>query len=143
VRETTPGKATGPWLIRTMLEAGGEVMLGVPKGGSTHASRSFVVTAPGATRATTGEYVGLNAWDTVPTHTYIHTYISQDQPGPVHGVHNCQILDLPVLELNPLNFNLFFFLFSTSQKGAFHQIVKRSKNLPYETLFLFKKDSNL
>jgi hypothetical protein len=40
-----------------------------------------------------------------------------------------QILDLPVLELNPLNIHLFFFLFSTSQKGAFHQIVKKSHNL--------------
>ena len=34
-----------------------------------------------------------------------------------------QILDQPVLELNPLN---FFFKFSASQKGAFHQIVKKS-----------------
>jgi hypothetical protein len=40
-----------------------------------------------------------------------------------------QILDLPVLALDPLNIHLFFFSFSTSQKGAFHQIVKKSQNL--------------
>jgi hypothetical protein len=37
------------------------------------------------------------------------------------------ILDLLVLELDPLNIHLF--LISTSQKGAFHQIVKKSQSL--------------
>jgi hypothetical protein len=36
---------------------------------------------------------------------HIHTYISQDQAGPWYT--RLQILDLPVLELNPLNFNIF------------------------------------
>ena len=38
------------------------------------------------------------------------TYISQDQAGP--WCTQLQILDLHVLELNPLNFHLFFLLFS-------------------------------
>ena len=38
---------------------------------------------------------------------HIHTYIVQDQAGP--RCTQLQILDLPVLELNPLNFHLFFF----------------------------------
>jgi hypothetical protein len=36
---------------------------------------------------------------------HIRTYISQDQAGPWYT--QLQILDLPVLELNPLNFNIF------------------------------------
>jgi hypothetical protein len=44
-----------------------------------------------------------------------------------------QILDQPILELNPLNFHLFFFGFSTSQKGAFYQIVTK-KQVPNFTL---------
>ena len=35
-----------------------------------------------------------------------------------------------------------FFLFSTSQKGAFHEIVKKSLNLPYKNVF-FLKGTNL
>jgi hypothetical protein len=54
----------------------------------------------------------------------------QDQ-ALVHGVHSAQkpqiLLDLPVLELDPLNIHLFFFDFPpANQKGAFHQIVKKS-----------------
>jgi hypothetical protein len=36
----------------------------------------------------------------------IHTYILQDQASP--WCTQLQILDLPVLELNPLNIHLFF-----------------------------------
>ena len=36
-----------------------------------------------------------------------------------------------------------FFRFSTSQKGAFHQIVKKSRNLPYKKRFCFLKGTNL
>ena len=39
-------------------------------------------------------------------HIHSTTYISQDQAGP--WCTQLQILDLPVLELNPLNFHLFF-----------------------------------
>ena len=49
--------------------------------------------------------MGLSAWDTVPTHTYI--YITG--PGQSMLRTQLQILDLPVLELNPLNIHLFFF----------------------------------
>jgi hypothetical protein len=37
---------------------------------------------------------------------HIHTYILEDQAGP--WCTQLQILDLPVLELNPLNFDFFF-----------------------------------
>jgi hypothetical protein len=47
-----------------------------------------------------------------------------------------QILDLPILELNPLNFD-FFFDFTPAKKGAFQQIVKKSRNLPYKNVFCF------
>ena len=51
-----------------------------------------------------------------------------------------QILDLHVLELDPLNFDLFFFFdFSPAKKGAFHQIVKKSPTLPYKNVFCFLK----
>ena len=66
---------------------------------------------------------------------HIHTYILQDEAGP--WCTQLQILDLPVLELDPLN-NHLFFLISTSQKGAFHQIVKKSQNLLHKkTYFCF------
>jgi hypothetical protein len=66
---------------------------------------------------------------------HIHTYKIQDQAGP--WCTQLQILDLPVLELNPLNFDFFFFFFDFSpvKKGAFHQIVKKSRNLPYKNVF--------
>ena len=47
---------------------------------------------------------------------HIHTYILQDKAGP--WCTQLQILDLPVLELNLLNFDLFFFDFSPAKKGA-------------------------
>ena len=65
---------------------------------------------------------------------HIHTYILQDQASP--WCTQLQILDLPVLELNSLNFD-FFFDFSSAKKGAFHQIVKKSRNLPYKNVFVF------
>ena len=46
---------------------------------------------------------------------HIHTYILQDQAGP--WCTQLQILDLPVLELNPLNFHLF--LIFHQPKGCF------------------------
>ena len=36
-----------------------------------------------------------------------------------------------------------FFRFSTSQKGAFHQIVKKSFNLHYKKVIFFQKGTNL
>jgi hypothetical protein len=65
---------------------------------------------------------------------HIHTYIFQDQAGP--WCTQLQILDLHVLELDPLTFD-FFFDFSPAKKGAFHQIVKKSRTLPYKNVFCF------
>ena len=66
---------------------------------------------------------------------HIHTYILQDQASP--WCTQLQILDLHVLELDPLNFNPFFFDFSPAKKGAFHQIVKKSGNFRYKNVFCF------
>ena len=68
--------------------------------------------------ATTCGSVGLCGWETVPTHTYIHiagasrsmVYTAAD-PG-----FACPRAESPKFP--------YFFWFSTSQNGAFHQIVK-------------------
>jgi hypothetical protein len=51
------------------------------------------------------------------SHTYIHTYISQDQASPC--CTQLEILDLLLLELDPLNIHLFFFLIFHQLKGCF------------------------
>jgi hypothetical protein len=42
---------------------------------------------------------------------HIHTYILQDHASPWCTQLIYEILDLPVLELDPLNIHLFLFLF--------------------------------
>jgi hypothetical protein len=64
-------------------------------------------------------------------------------PGtkPVHSLHKCsEILDQPVLELNPLNFHIYFLIVPTSQKGASYQIVKKSLFVPYKKCFQKQKE---
>ena len=67
---------------------------------------------------------------------HIHTYILQDQAGP--WCTQLQILDLPVLELNPLNFDLFGFF--TSQKGCLPPDRQKNPEIyRIKTCFVFKR----
>jgi hypothetical protein len=59
---------------------------------------------------------------------------------PVHGVHSCEILDLPVLELDPLNIHLFSFLIFHQPKGCFPPDRQKVPEFTLKkTLFFFKK----
>jgi hypothetical protein len=50
------------------------------------------------------------------SHTYIHI-TAEDQAGP--WCTQLQILDLPALELNPLNSHIYIFLIFRQPKGCF------------------------
>jgi hypothetical protein len=118
-RRTSPNLPLRCWLrsLRCRMLAGRRPhhrrrrMLRAPH----HSSSSFSATLPSApshasyNMATTSGSVGPSGWDTVPTHTYIHTYIQlYHKTRPVPWCTQLQILDLPVLELDPQNIFFFF-----------------------------------
>ena len=67
---------------------------------------------------------------------HIHTYILQDQAGP--WCTQLQILDLPVLELNPLNFH-FFFDFPPAKRVLSTRSSKSLEIYPIKHLFFYKR----
>jgi hypothetical protein len=68
---------------------------------------------------------------------HIHTYISQDQACP--WCTQLQILDLPVLELNPLNFHIFFFDFPPAKTVLFTRSSKSPQIYTIINVFVFKR----
>ena len=68
---------------------------------------------------------------------HIHTYILQDQAGP--WCTQLQILDLHVLELDPLNFDLFFLIFHQPKRVLSTRSSKSPELYPIKTCFVFKR----
>ena len=67
---------------------------------------------------------------------HIHTYTSQNQAGP--WCTQLQILDLHVLELDPLNFEIFL-IFHLPKRVLSTRSSKSTELYPIKTCFVFKR----